>query len=36
MRATASSRVISPSSTMSTADLSAAAAVRFALRVCSR
>ncbi len=36
MRATASSFEISPSSAMSTADLSAAAAVRFAVRVCSR
>ena len=36
IRATASSREISPSSTMSTADFSAAAAVRFAVRVWSR
>ena len=36
MRATASSRVISPSSTIETAALSAAAAVRFALRVWRR
>ena len=36
MRATASSRVIRPSSTIETAAFSAAAAVRFALRVCSR
>ncbi len=36
MRATASSRVIRPSSTMSTADFSAAAAVRFAVRVWRR
>ena len=36
IRAIASSREISPSSTMSTAAFSAAAAVRFAARVCSR
>ena len=36
IRATACSRLIRSSATMSTAALSAAAAVRFAVRVCSR